>query len=68
MLAPLAFRRAGVQATGVRRIESRVPACAAALGRTVGGVDAAACVTALEAAIELYTELGRPAGRGARSK
>ena len=57
VLAPLAFRRAGVEATGVRRIEDRLPAFAADLERTVGGVDAAACVAALEAAIELYTEL-----------
>ncbi|WP_419167928.1 hypothetical protein [Candidatus Palauibacter sp.] len=64
VLAPLAFRRAGVQATGVRRIESRVPGFATALGRTVGDVDAAACATALEAAIELYTELREAGGQG----
>ncbi|WP_423926485.1 hypothetical protein [Candidatus Palauibacter sp.] len=64
VLAPLAFRRAGAPATGVRRIESRVPAFATALGRTVGGVDAAACATALAAAIELYTELREAGGQG----
>ena len=64
MLAPLAFRRAGAPATGVRRIESRVPAFATALGRTVGDVDTAACVTALEAAIELYNELREAGGQG----
>ena len=56
-LAPLAFLGAGVEATGVRRVEDRLPAFATDLQRTVGGVDAAACVAALEAAIELYTEL-----------
>ena len=62
VLGPLVFRRAGVQATGVRRIESRVPDFAAELARTVGGVDAAACAAALEAAIELYTELREAGG------
>ena len=62
-LAPLAFLGAGVEATGVRRIEDRLPAFATDLERTVGGIDAAACVAALEAAIELYTEL-RTAGGG----
>ncbi|MDE2944248.1 MAG: hypothetical protein OXT63_08550 [Gemmatimonadota bacterium] len=57
VLAPLAFRRAGVEATGVRRIEDRLPAFATDLERTVAGVDAEACAAALEAAIELYTEL-----------
>ncbi len=56
-LAPLAFRRADVQATGVRRIEDRLPAFATDLERTVAGVDAAACTAALEATIDLYTEL-----------
>ncbi|WP_419938940.1 oxalate:formate antiporter [Candidatus Palauibacter sp.] len=56
-LAPLAFMRADAQATGVRRVEDRLPAFATDLQRTVGGVDAAACAAALEAAIELYTEL-----------
>ena len=60
-LAPLAFLRAGAHATGVRRVEDRLPAFAANLERTVGGVDAAACAGALEAAVELYTEL-RAAG------
>jgi len=64
VLAPLAFRRAGVAATGVRRIEDRLPAFATDLERTVGGVDAAACVAALEAAIELYTELRAADGTG----
>lgn len=56
-LAPLAFLRAGAHATGVRRVEDRLPAFATDLQRTVGGVDAAACAGVLEAAIELYTEL-----------
>lgn len=64
VLAPLAFRRAGVEATGVRRIEDRLPAFATDLERTIGGVDAAACVAALEAAIELYTELRDAAAAG----
>ncbi len=57
VLGPLAFLGAGVDATGVRRIEDRLPAFATDLERTVGGVDAAACMAALEAAVELYTEL-----------
>ncbi|WP_420442602.1 oxalate:formate antiporter [Candidatus Palauibacter sp.] len=56
-LAPLAFLRAGAHATGVRRVEDRLPAFATDLQRTVGGVDAAACAGALEAAVGLYTEL-----------
>ena len=56
-LAPLAFLGAGVEATGVRRIEDRLPAFATDLERTVGGVNVAACVAALESAIELYTDL-----------
>ena len=40
------------------------PPSATALGRTVGDVDTAACVTALEAAIELYTELREAGGQG----
>ncbi|WP_428277089.1 hypothetical protein [Candidatus Palauibacter sp.] len=65
-LAPLAFLAAGVQATGVRRIEDRLPPFATDLERTVTGVDAAACAAALEAAIDLYTELREADGtRGA---
>lgn len=60
-LAPLAFRRADMQATGVRRVEDRLPAFATDLERTVAGVDTASCAAALEAAIDLYTEL-REAG------
>ncbi|WP_420615444.1 oxalate:formate antiporter [Candidatus Palauibacter sp.] len=61
-LAPLAFRRADVQATGVRRIEDRLPAFATDLERTVAGVDTAACAVALEAAIDLYTKLREAGG------
>ena len=57
VLAPLAFRRADIRATGVRRVEDRLPAFAADLERTVAGVDASACAAALGAAIDLYTEL-----------
>ena len=56
-LAPLAFLRADAQATGVRRVEDRLPAFATDLERTVGGDDDAACAGALESAVELYTEL-----------
>lgn len=56
-LAPLAFLADGVEATGVRRIEDRLPAFATDLERTVASVDTAACAVALEAAIDLYTEL-----------
>ena len=56
-LAPLAFLGAGVETTGVRRVEDRLPAFTTDLERTVAGVDAAACAAALEAAIDLYTEL-----------
>lgn len=61
-LAPLAFRRADVQATGVRRIEDRLPAFATGLERTVAGADAAACAAALDASIDLYTELREAGG------
>ncbi len=61
-LAPIAFRRAGVEATGVRRVEDRLPAFATDLERTAAGVDAAACAAALEAAIDLYTELREAGG------
>ena len=61
-LAPLAFLGAGVEATGVRRIEDRLPDFATDLERTVAGVDAAACAAALEAAINLYTELREAGG------
>ena len=65
-LAPLAFLEAGVEATGVRRVEDRLPAFATDLERTVAGVDAAACAAALDAAIDLYTELREADGtRGA---
>lgn len=56
-LAPLAFLGAGVEATGVRRVEDRLPIFGTDLERTVAGVDAAACAAALDAAIDLYTEL-----------
>lgn len=66
VLAPLAFLGAGIEATGMRRIEDRLPAFATDLERTVAGVDAAACAAALEAAINLYTELREAGGtRGA---
>ncbi|MYC87054.1 MAG: oxalate:formate antiporter [Gemmatimonadales bacterium] len=64
VLGPLAFLGAGIEATGVRRIEDRLPAFARDLERTIGGVDTAACVAALEAAIELYTELRAAGGEG----
>lgn len=65
-LAPLAFLGAGIEATGVRRVEDRLPAFATDLERTVAGVDVAACAAALEAAIDLYTELREAGGtRGA---
>ena len=66
VLAPLAFLGAGVEATGVRRVEERLPAFATDLERTVAGADAAACAAALEAVIDLYTELREAGGtRGA---
>ncbi|MCY3700783.1 MAG: hypothetical protein OXH46_14280 [Gemmatimonadetes bacterium] len=68
VLGPLAFLGAGVEATGVRRIEDRLPAFATDLERTVGGVDAAACVAALEAAIELYTGLRAAGGEGSEGE
>ena len=66
VLAPLAFLGAGIEATGVRRIEDRLPGFATNLERTVAGFDAAACAAALEAVIDLYTELREAGGtRGA---
>lgn len=57
VLAPLACRRAGVAAQGLRRVEQRCPADAAALRRTVAAYDAAAAAAALEAAIAHYRSL-----------
>ncbi len=49
------------------KIESRVPAFASELGRTVACRDATSCLESLDAAVDLYAglrEAGPAAGRG----
>lgn len=57
VLGPLALERVGAPPDGVRRIELRARESAARLRKTVATHDAASCVRALEAAIDLYLEL-----------
>lgn len=61
VLGPLALRRAGGRPQGVRRIEMVAPAFALELRRTVSGYDAAECLRALRACVELYRGLRSPA-------
>ena len=57
VLGPLALARAGARASGVRKIETTAPAFALELRRTVASYDAADCLSALRACIELYRSL-----------
>lgn len=57
VLGPLALARAGAQPTGVRKIETIAPAFALELRRTVASHDAADCLRALRACVELYCSL-----------
>ena len=57
VLGPLALARAGTRPTGVRKIETIAPAFALELRRTVASYDAADCLRALRACVELYRSL-----------
>jgi hypothetical protein len=57
VLGPLGLRRAGARPTGVRKIERVAPEFARALAATVATHDACACLTALEAAVDIYRDL-----------
>ena len=57
VLGPLALARAGARPTGVRKIESVAPDFAHELRRTVASHDAADCLRALRASVELYRSL-----------
>jgi len=57
VLGPLALARAGAQPAGVRKIETLAPAFALELRRTVASHDAADCLRALRACVELYRSL-----------
>ncbi|HKG59295.1 MAG TPA: hypothetical protein VKB05_05905 [Pyrinomonadaceae bacterium] len=57
VLGPLALARAGARATGVRKIETTAPAFALELRRTVASYDAADCLRALRACVDLYRSL-----------
>jgi hypothetical protein len=62
VLGPLALARAGGRPSGVRRIEMVAPEFARALRRTVTGYDAADCVNALRACVELYRSVRHRGG------
>jgi predicted nucleotidyltransferase len=57
VLGPLALARAGARPTGVRKIETIAPAFAVELQRTIAAYDAADCLRALRACVELYRSL-----------
>ena len=57
VLGPLALARAGAQPSGVRKIETLAPSFALELRRTVASHDAADCLRALRACVELYRAL-----------
>ena len=60
VLGPLALARAGAQPSGVRKIEATAPDFAVELRRTVATHDAADCLRALRASVELYRSLTPP--------
>lgn len=57
VLAPLGLAATGLSSSGVRRVEKKSPALAAALTATVAEYDRASLWEALDAAIALYREL-----------
>lgn len=57
VLGPLGLQRAGAQPAGVRKIETVAPEFARELQRTVARHDAADCLHALRACIEIYRSL-----------
>ncbi|MGA9365780.1 MAG: aminoglycoside 6-adenylyltransferase [Bacteroidota bacterium] len=62
VLGPLALYRAGGCPSGVRKIETIAPEFAMELRRTVAAYDAADCLRALRASVELYRSLRPHAG------
>lgn len=60
VLGPLALAREGARPQGVRRIEVAAAFVADRLRHTVAQHDAASCVVALKAAVDLYRELRPP--------
>jgi hypothetical protein len=57
VLGPLALARAGARPSGVRKIETIAPDFAVALQRTIATHDAADCLRALRACVDLYRSL-----------
>jgi predicted nucleotidyltransferase len=57
VLGPLALARAGARPSGVRKIETIAPAFALELQRTIATHDAADCLRALRACVDLYRSL-----------
>ena len=57
VLGPLALARAGARPSGVRKIETIAPDFAVELQRTIATHDAADCLRALRAAVDLYRSL-----------
>ena len=68
VLGPLALARAGARPTGVRKIEAMAPDFAIELQRTVASHDAADCLRALRASVEIYRSLTRVGSNGERKK
>jgi len=57
VLGPLALYQAGCRPAGVRKIETAVPKFAKELCRTIAKYEAADCLRALRASVELYRSL-----------
>ena len=57
VLGPLALARAGARPTGVRKIETVAPEFAVELRQTIASHDAADCLRALRACVDLYRSL-----------
>lgn len=68
VLGPLALARAGARPSGVRKIETIAPAFAVELRRTVASHDAADCLRALRACVELYRSLTPRKSSGERER
>jgi len=66
VLGPLGLAQAGARPSGVRRIETLVPALARELRRTVARIEAHECASALRAAADLYRALRADDGGLAR--
>ena len=68
VLGPLALARAGARPSGVRKIETIAPAFALELQQTVASHDAADCLRALRACVELYRSLTPTRNSGDRER